>query len=870
MAPSQIEFFRHKAFDRSLDALYKAGGEKKRRAEKVHALLGRLQIGLSAFDSLPKTNHGESRIQHCIKFDLGSGFRLVTIHHDRLVAFLFVGTHEEVDRWLDGHSGLTITRGKSGSWEPVFKSETAESLIRRAPVGGKTTLLERLSQDRVDQLLGSVTPTVMRGLFRLGAGVSTVELETVCQGIVDSERRMLVYDVLSHLASGDRAAAESRLDLALGEAQDFNELSPADVLEVEDGDTIRRLRVGTKEYGDWLNRFSRQAEPHEWLLFLNPEQSRVVAADFNGPSQLSGVSGSGKTCVAIHRALRLATERPDSTVLVVTLNRALAGLIRSLVDSAAPSEAVAKSIGVKSFFQLCQDLLKRFEPENIKLYDDVTWKLGEHIDEVFREYYRCWANNHSAEEMLPVHHSLVAQGICAETYLREEFDWIRSALPVGDRQGYLTLERAGRRTGLLQEPRARLLRGLDRWEQKMRDVGVIDYLGLTAALTAHLSSLEPEYDHIIIDEAQDFGTAELKILRALCRRGPNDLFLCGDIAQHVLPKHRSLADAGISTAKRTCRIVRNYRNTREILEAAYAVLMENLDEHLLDSADLEILDPKYASRSSNEPVVLEADSLEAEIGYARSLANEHLHSNHKHRCCIALAGYTIREVATLAERLGLPVLRGERGPMNEPLVLSDLEQTKGYEFNLVIIVNCREGVLPPEGTAPEESFRHGCRLYVAMTRARDELVLSYHDTATTWLTKTSKLLTFLPWEDVVALDHSLIASPPERLRETEPDDSNALNLTGRQFLYTPHARGLSLEAIRKIDELVDGIGLIRNQTRVKWINMATLLEDLERPGKAQQILGSVVQKEVRERLKLLAASRRESELKSSNVADLST
>jgi UvrD-like helicase C-terminal domain/UvrD/REP helicase N-terminal domain len=438
----------------------------------------------------------------------------------------------------------------------------------------------------------------------------------------------------------------------------------------------------------------------------------------------------------------------------------------------------------------------------------------------------------------------------------QEFDWIRSALPVGDRQGYLALDRAGRRTRLQHEWRVRLLHGLDRWEQKMRDVGVIDYLGLTAALTRHLSSLEPEYDHILVDEAQDFGTSELKILRSLCRPGPNDLFLCGDIAQHVLPKHRLLAEADISTSGRTCRIVRNYRNTREILEAAYAVLMENLDEHLLDSADLEILDPKCASRSSSEPIVLEADSLETEIGYARSLANDHLLANPHHRCCIALAGYTIREVDTLAQRLSMPVLRGERGPMNESLVLSDLEQTKGYEFNLVIILNCREGVLPPEGTAPEESFRHGCRLYVAMTRARDELVLSYHDTATAWLTKTRKLLTFMRWEEVVTLDHSLIAAPPERLREAEPDDSDALKLSGRQFLYTPHARGLSLEAIRKIDELVDGVGLIRNQTRVKWRNMATLLEDLEKPGRTQLIFGPVVQKEVREKLKPLLASRR--------------
>ena len=57
------------------------------------------------------------------------------------------------------------------------------------------------------------------------------------------------------------------------------------------------------EHEQWLERFSRSAEHLEWLLFLHPEQRAVVDANFGGPASLSGVSGSGKTCVAIHRAI---------------------------------------------------------------------------------------------------------------------------------------------------------------------------------------------------------------------------------------------------------------------------------------------------------------------------------------------------------------------------------------------------------------------------------------------------------------------------------------------------------------------------------------------------------------------------------------
>ena len=389
-------------------------------------------------------------------------------------------------------------------------------------------------------------------------------------------------------------------------------------------------------------------------------------------------------------------------------------------------------IKVISFFELCQELLAEFERENTRSYRDVAWKGGrgkgggEHIDEIFREYYRCWHNNTDAAVLVPPHISLTAQGISAETYVREEFDWIRSALPEESRDQYISMQRSGRKYPI-QDPWRRLfLTGLVGWEKKMQFVGVIDYLGLTTAVSRHLGNLTPRYKHIIVDESQDFGTTELQILRRLAWPGPNDLFLCGDIAQHVLAKHRNLRQAGIDVTGRTRRINRNYRNSRQILKAAYRVLYDNLDEDMLETADLEILDPKFANRSSPEPYVLRAESFEEEFAYARRLIADHLSARPDDRCCIALAGYSLHEVVVFANRIRVPALDGTHEPHRNPLVLSDLEQTKGYEFNLMVIVNCRENVLPPVDAPKEEAFRHGCRLYVAMTRARNELYLSYH------------------------------------------------------------------------------------------------------------------------------------------------
>jgi superfamily I DNA/RNA helicase len=150
----------------------------------------------------------------------------------------------------------------------------------------------------------------------------------------------------------------------------------------------------------------------------------------------------------------------------------------------------------------------------------------------------------------------------------------------------------------------------------MSAVGVIDYMGVVTAVARHIHEITPRYRSIIVDEAQDFGSVELSIIRKLVAADKNDLFLCGDAAQHILPKHQSFEAAGIDVKGRSSRIVRNYRNSREILRLAHQVLTQNLSESHFEQGELEISDPELSYRSGAEPLLLEADSLSAEIAAA--------------------------------------------------------------------------------------------------------------------------------------------------------------------------------------------------------------------------------------------------------------
>ncbi|WP_234853248.1 UvrD-helicase domain-containing protein [Paracoccus everestensis] len=595
-----VALLRHKDFDASLHKLFKLGGQNRKRYEKATGIIE--AIDYSGLDDLKRfrvTNHGESRIKSCVKFDLGDGFRLITQQANKFVVLLFVGNHASCEDWLNRNRGLEVAFDKeAGTLRTIYKSTPEQGVVLSpSPRPSEGPIIEKLPLPRLDELLENVTPRTVLKLSQLDGAVTANEINVICQEISATCRRHLVQDVLCHLAADDVENAELRLDEFLGRTKTIENSEMSEVLAVKNGDTIRRLVVGSKEYDEWLKRFSLEGSHLEWMLFMHPEQERIVNEDFQGASQLSGVSGSGKTCIAVRRALRLAGFSEDEKVLLVTLNRSLAGLISKLVDAAADAEELRARVKVTSFFELCQELLCEFEPDRLHYYDAVSWKLNEHIDEVFREYYRCWTNSRTAEVLTPIHRSLCAQGINSEAYLREEFDWIRSALPPDARMDYSfakKTQRLGRTHPIQEEWRRAILKGLESWEQKMEHVGVIDYLGLTTALLRYKDKLSDRFTKVVIDEAQDFGTMELSILRQLVPTGPNDIFLCGDIAQHILPKHRVLPEAGIDIGGRRRRIQRNYRNTRQILEAAYHVLYQNLHDEMLDrpEKDLEILDPK--------------------------------------------------------------------------------------------------------------------------------------------------------------------------------------------------------------------------------------------------------------------------------------
>ena len=60
----------------------------------------------------------------------------------------------------------------------------------------------------------------------------------------------------------------------------------------------------------------------KWTTYLHPAQ-RVCGKRFQRSSKSNWIAGTGKTIVALHRAVRFAKENPDNRVLLTTFNERL-------------------------------------------------------------------------------------------------------------------------------------------------------------------------------------------------------------------------------------------------------------------------------------------------------------------------------------------------------------------------------------------------------------------------------------------------------------------------------------------------------------------------------------------------------------------
>lgn len=95
--------------DKNLELMRRSGKKAALAAAKVDEIIGRLRSGGTLPDQAGSTTkHGELRIKGVVKYDLGSGYRLVSYKRGNRLFLLYVGSHDDCHRWIENNRELTV------------------------------------------------------------------------------------------------------------------------------------------------------------------------------------------------------------------------------------------------------------------------------------------------------------------------------------------------------------------------------------------------------------------------------------------------------------------------------------------------------------------------------------------------------------------------------------------------------------------------------------------------------------------------------------------------------------------------------------------------------------------------------------------
>lgn len=243
-----------------------------------------------------------------------------------------------------------------------------------------------------------------------------------------------------------------------------------------------------------------------WRVFLHPSQRRVAyRTSYGGPVQVTGGPGTGKTVAALHRVKHLLGRSDNSRILLTTYTNALAAGLHDMLGLLLDED---------------EKLLTRADVTTVDAFANGVVRAGSaHAPKPIgdREQRQLW-DKVVKQLDLPF----------TARFLTQEYRHVVLGQDLRDLDAYLGASRRGRGTGLGPARRREVWRGVERFEQLLRDRGETTHLGICARAADLLAEGPAPYAHVVVDEAQDLHPAQWRVLRAAVAPGPDDLFITGD------------------------------------------------------------------------------------------------------------------------------------------------------------------------------------------------------------------------------------------------------------------------------------------------------------------------------------------------------
>jgi hypothetical protein len=621
----------------------------------------------------------------------------------------YVGHHDDSYQWAERRK--LETHPKTGAAQLVEIRERVEEItipkyVEAAPVP-KPPLFAKLTDSEL-----------------MGYGVPSDWLPDVRETNEDG-----LLELADHLP---KEAAEALLDLATGkipqtfvpaeaplEGVRFSFETPTVPLESE----LAAVTTESFEHPDAKRRFRlinnleelEQALDYpweKWTVFLHPAQRELVERDFNGPARVAGSAGTGKTIVAVHRAVFLARKYPESRLLLTTfsepLSNALGTKLRHLIGN---QPRLGERIEVHSL----NTIGKRLFEANI---GKPHFANVDTLRELFSK---------AAQEATGSKFSL--------KFLLSEWQQVVDAWQLATWESYRDVVRLGRKTRLKEPQRAIAWSIFEKVKAALKAKQLITLSEMFSELAAFYSTrVSRPFEFLIVDEAQDVSIAQLKFLAALGKDSSNSLFFAGDLGQRIFQQPFSWKALGVDVRGRATTLRINYRTSHQIRMKADRLLgpeMADVD------GNVEQRKSTISVFNGPPPIIQTFDSIEAESkGVSDWLKARTQEGLLPHEIAIFVrSGSELDRARAAAELTAIPfkILDDRVETVHGKASIATMHLAKGLEFRAVAVMACDDEIIPlqqrietvADDSDLEEVYNTERQLlYVACTRARDQLLVT--------------------------------------------------------------------------------------------------------------------------------------------------
>jgi len=557
------------------------------------------------------------------------------------------------------------------------------------------------------------------------AGFDTVEIVTI--------RSLESFDAALDLFDADWD--EETIDLIF----ELAEITPEEwrTLDLFGDRGELRLRQAIAEFGS-LHGISRLFSPEEvekiatqpiedWMIFLPPDQRAATTSRYDGPARVRGSAGTGKTVVGLHwaaeRARRSCEEAEQLPILFTTYVKTLPPVFANLYDRMPDSVPDAVE------FVNVDKLASRICREDGARPQTIPPQIGE-------------ASRKAFDAVVRVGTPLADDGI-SRSYLEEEVRNVIKGRGLRKIEDYFGIRRTGRGTRFDKARRRQAWAYMVAWDKEMKTLGTVDFPDIIVLAVEHASRRDQAtYRSAVIDEAQDLTLMGLRLIRTLVNGPtgvdrPDGLLIVGDGAQRVYPGAFTLRQAGVEVRGRTTLLRRNYRNTAQILGAAMAVAGREPVVGMDDDEFQRLEEVGEVNREGLRPLLVDCGDDERETQFVVDRINGIVSSGMAGLGDIGIFVPFNATVRSTIKKLGAhdiaaTTLDNYEGVTTPEVKVGTYFRAKGLEFKVVFLPKAKRGVIPREQRTNQDDDEYRdqrelalTQFFVAMTRARDHLIVSF-------------------------------------------------------------------------------------------------------------------------------------------------